>query len=273
MSLLTTEVEIALNSRNYKHYESLGYEIPKYLDRTNTWRIKFGTKILVNVKDLQHGSAVLVKVKCDDCGKEYFTHYSAFYKCNHDGQSFCLQCAKAKEKTGNKKSRNICGYYLFLHNVLKRDLYTCQCCGDKNKLEVHHLDGYNWCTDKRTDVDNGVTLCEYCHKIFHKRYGNKNVTKECYEKWINNIDFNELLQEKNNIIVSNQKHSQIYCLTTNEIFYSFRDAAGAYNIKQMDNIRMCCLKKAKSCGKGKNGEKLIWMYYEDYKELLNTNCT
>ena len=118
MSLLTIEVEIALNSRNYKHYESLGYEIPKYLDRTNTWRIKFGTKILVNVKDLQHGSAVLVKVKCDDCGKEYFTHYSAFYKCNHDGQSFCLQCAKAKEKTGNKKSRNICGYYLFLHNVL-----------------------------------------------------------------------------------------------------------------------------------------------------------
>ena len=94
-----------------------------------------------------------------------------------------------------------------------------------------------------------------------------------YEKWINNIDSNELLQEKNNIIVSNQKHSQIYCLTTNEIFYSFRDAAGAYNIKQMDNIRMCCLKKAKSCGKGKNGEKLIWMYYEDYKELLNTNCT
>ena len=38
MSLLTTEVEITLNSKNYKHYEALGYIIPKHLDKNNKWR-------------------------------------------------------------------------------------------------------------------------------------------------------------------------------------------------------------------------------------------
>lgn len=273
MSLLTTEVEITLNSKNYKHYEALGYIIPKHLDKNNKWRITSQEKILVKVEDLQYGSAVLVRVKCDDCGKEYITHYSAFYKCNHNGQSFCLQCAKAKERNNqktHKDKRRTYEYRMFLRNVLKRDNYTCQCCGSNDNLEVHHLDAYNWCIEKRTDIDNGVTLCNYCHIIFHKKYGKGEVTKEQYDNWINNINFDELLKDKNEIIQSNKKHGQIYCVTTGEIFYSFREAAGVYDIKQMDNIRLCCLGKSKSCGKNKNGEKLIWMYYKDYINLNNS---
>ena len=57
MSLLTTEVEITLNSKNYKHYEALGYIIPKHLDKNNKWRITSQEKILVKVEDLQYGSA------------------------------------------------------------------------------------------------------------------------------------------------------------------------------------------------------------------------
>lgn len=163
---------------------------------------------MVKVEDLQHGSAVLVRVKCDDCGKEYITHYSAFYKCNHNGQSFCLQCAKAKERNNqktHKDKRRTYEYRIFLRNVLKRDNYTCQCCGSNDNLEVHHLDAYNWCIEKRTDIDNGVTLCNYCHIIFHKKYGKGEVTKEQYDNWINNINFDELLKYKNEIIQSNKK--------------------------------------------------------------------
>ena len=273
MSLLTTEVEISLNSKNCKYYESLGYSIPMHLDSNNNIRFTYNEKILVKVEDLQHGSAVMVKVKCDECGKEYMTHYSAFYKCNHNGQSFCLQCAKAKERNNqktHKDKRRTYEYRIFLCNVLKRDNYTCQCCGSNDNLEVHHLDAYNWCIEKRTDIDNGVTLCNYCHIIFHKKYGKSEVTKEQYDNWINNINFDELLKDKNEIIQSNKKHGQIYCVTTGEILYSFREDAGVYGIKQMDNIRLCCLGKSKSCGKNKNGEKLIWMYYKDYINLNNS---
>ena len=32
----------------------------------------------------------------------------------------------------------------------------------------------------------------------------------------------------------------------------------------MDNIRLCCEGKVKSCGKNKAREKLVWVYYDDY---------
>ena len=73
----------------------------------------------------------------------------------------------------------------FIKIVLKRDNYTCQCCGKiGGKLNVHHLDGYNWCEEKRTDINNGITLCEKCHNDFHDIYGRGNNTKEQYEEWI-----------------------------------------------------------------------------------------
>lgn len=66
-------------------------------------------------------------------------------------------------------------------DVLKRDNHTCRCCGQKQgKLNVHHLNGYGWCVEQRADVDNGATLCEDCHKLFHKIYGNKHNTAEQY---------------------------------------------------------------------------------------------
>ena len=72
-------------------------------------------------------------------------------------------------------------------NVFKRDNYTCRCCGkDTHNNVSHHLDGYNWCIEKRLDVDNGVTLCESCHKEFHSIYGYGNNTKEQFEEWIEN---------------------------------------------------------------------------------------
>ena len=47
MSLLTTEVEISLNSKNVKHYESLGYSIPRHLDSNNNIRFTYNEKILL----------------------------------------------------------------------------------------------------------------------------------------------------------------------------------------------------------------------------------
>ena len=79
-------------------------------------------------------------------------------------------------------------YIEFIKMVMYRDNYTCQCCGRKSveDLKVHHLDGYNWCIEKRTDVNNGITLCYPCHENFHDIYGKGNNTKEQYEEWIGN---------------------------------------------------------------------------------------
>lgn len=74
------------------------------------------------------------------------------------------------------------GYGVWRKEVYIRDDYTCKCCGKKGNgdLVAHHLDGYSWCKEKRTDIDNGVTLCNECHNDFHKIYGNRKNTKEQY---------------------------------------------------------------------------------------------
>lgn len=73
----------------------------------------------------------------------------------------------------------------WVKEVYKRDGYTCQCCGRYGvKLNAHHLDGYNWCIEKRTDVDNGITLCKNCHNNFHNIYGRGNNTKKQFEEFL-----------------------------------------------------------------------------------------
>ena len=59
--------------------------------------------------------------------------------------------------------------------------FTCNICGEVGgKLRSHHLDGYNWCEERRLDLTNGVCLCESCHKEFHHIYGYGNNTEAQY---------------------------------------------------------------------------------------------
>lgn len=78
------------------------------------------------------------------------------------------------------------GYTAWQFDVKKRDKFTCQCCGDKRggNLVSHHLDGWSVSKEKRLDVDNGVTLCEDCHKDFHGKYGYGGNTKIQYDEWL-----------------------------------------------------------------------------------------
>lgn len=279
MSLLSKYVEITPNAKNYKHYMALGYEIPKRIDKQNVVRIDSNKKIIVNVKDLQKGCAAMVDVKCDSCGKEYSTHYSAYYKCKHDDKSYCLQCAKKIFKTPQKTNSIIRQkkdyrynheYRKFTQDVLFRDKRTCQCCGKQEKLVVHHLNGYDWYIEGRTLTDNAITLCEDCHISFHSIYGKGGNTKEQFYEWFNNINIDYIKNNRKGSKSDYVHKRRIYCITTNKIFDSFRDAASCYNILQQDNIRVCCEGRSKSAGKLKDGTKLKWMYYQDY---LNKNVS
>ncbi len=91
-----------------------------------------------------------------------------------------------KTEEEREAGRIIPGYKDWIQNVYQRDHYTCQCCGNNHggNLNAHHLDGYNWCKERRTDPANGVTLCDECHTKFHKKYGFRNNTKEQYIEFL-----------------------------------------------------------------------------------------
>lgn len=117
----------------------------------------------------------------------------------------CLQCAIRSNRGENnprynpnltdeerEKKRKTFEYCQWLKEVYERDNYTCQCCGSSKSgtLNAHHKDGYNWCKERRTDVTNGTTLCENCHKTFHSIYGYGDNTEQQFEEFLNNNNNN-----------------------------------------------------------------------------------
>lgn len=63
--------------------------------------------------------------------------------------------------------------------VYERDNYTCQCCGKRGyKLNAHHIFNFAKYIDLRFDINNGITFCKDCHKLFHHEYGLTNDDKQ-----------------------------------------------------------------------------------------------
>lgn len=72
-------------------------------------------------------------------------------------------------------------------SVKRRDNFTCQVCGSKEKLVAHHLNSYASAKDRRYDIENGVTMCRDCHTDFHTNF------LENYRVPCNEQDFEEYL--------------------------------------------------------------------------------
>lgn len=138
-------------------------------------------------------------VECNHCGK---TIYKIKYLIERSENQFC-----SVECHGKWKSENLIGenspkwnpniseedringrkypeYTEFVKEVMRRDKWTCDVCGCiGNKLNVHHLNGYGWDIENRTNPDNGITLCVHCHTDFHIEYGFGNNTREQYYEY------------------------------------------------------------------------------------------
>lgn len=84
--------------------------------------------------------------------------------------------------------------------VYLKNNYTCQLCGKKSKtLNAHHLDGYDWCTERRLDISNGIVVHTTLHVLFHRKYGyggnKENQFEEFKQRYYNGKFDNELEEE------------------------------------------------------------------------------
>lgn len=77
-------------------------------------------------------------------------------------------------------------YINWRKSVYFRDGYKCRKCGLGGRLNPHHIETFHQHIEKRFDIDNGITFCESCHKLFHKLFGRKNLTQKKVDKFIKN---------------------------------------------------------------------------------------
>lgn len=143
-----------------------------------------------------------VEVTCEICGKIFkrnpyeinkHKHNYCSKECTYKGWTKFYSGANSpfydKDRTEEEriKNRNIEGYKEWIIQVYEKDNYTCQCCGDNkgHNLNAHHILNYSEYKELRTDIKNGITLCDKCHKLFHDTYGYKKNNKNQLYKFLN----------------------------------------------------------------------------------------
>lgn len=76
---------------------------------------------------------------------------------------------------------------LWREAVFLRDDFTCQKCLEKGgRLHPHHIKTFKENIDCRFAIDNGITFCEKCHRLFHKTYGRIKIGKKQIDEFIKN---------------------------------------------------------------------------------------
>lgn len=72
-------------------------------------------------------------------------------------------------------------------SCFERDKFKCAICNSNEKIHAHHLNSWKYFPDDRLNVDNLITLCDFCHKRYHKLVKLKEVTKENFNIYLKNI--------------------------------------------------------------------------------------
>lgn len=166
------------------------YTIDEIKDMTQ--KINYNIKILSTT---YMGAFKKLRCKCKLDGHEWFSTWH-----NIQSEHGCPECRRKlllgennprynSELTEDDREIRRCTpeYVLWRSSVFKRDNYICQCCNkDTHDNNAHHLYSWNKYRELRYDINNGVTLCGNCHKLFHSIYGYGNNTKEQFEEFLNN---------------------------------------------------------------------------------------
>lgn len=94
------------------------------------------------------------------------------------------------------------GFVKWAKLVKERDNYICQVCGKYNtEIHAHHMNSWDIYVDDRYKIQNGASLCAYCHQKFHQIFGKGSNTKEQF------LQFKEIASIIRNLMILKAKSS------------------------------------------------------------------
>ena len=121
-------------------------------------------------------------LKCGERTKKYWQNEE--YRKAHSGENhwnYNKNITNEERERRKYKRQGNTDFKKWSKEIKERANFTCDCCGKRGcKLHSHHLNSWNTYKEQRYDLENGVCLCEHCHKEFHHIYGQGDNTKEQY---------------------------------------------------------------------------------------------
>lgn len=142
--------------------------------------LKIGRLTILRITDFS--SPMKVWCKCN-CGNEKEIVYNNIrrgkvvscgcYRLERVHESLYNPLLTEEQRKRRRKELGDHSIVKWRNKVFKRDNYKCQNCLDDRggNLVAHHLYSYADNELVRYDVENGITLCDNCHKEFHDNYG------------------------------------------------------------------------------------------------------
>lgn len=115
--------------------------------------------------------SALTSKKARHCGCKYkrsrgYTYFGEEYPKKPRGRAKTLSLADRQR------------YKDWQKQVFKINGHICCICKKRGGyLICHHLDGWNWCIERRYDPQNAAVCCSKCHLRFHKKFGFGNNTR------------------------------------------------------------------------------------------------
>jgi len=174
---MRTKIQLGENSPGWKHGNGMKKEC-----------IDCGTKIHWNTKRCSVCRTKYLKSLnkfCTDCGKPISRQAKRCSACANNGKN-----NPAYNENLTEQDREDQKYYKGIHKwkteVRKKFNYTCKKCGKKGHknsgiIECHHINNFKEYINLRIDVNNGIALCQQCHKEIHKKYGKLTNEKQLLE--------------------------------------------------------------------------------------------
>jgi hypothetical protein len=120
-----------------------------------------------------------VKIICLQCGKEFMVKPYRKRVAKYCSTK-CSELARDEGKSSvNIRIRKSKDYIIWRTAVFVRDNYTCKNCNRKGGyLCAHHIKPFALYPELRFAIDNGLTLCERCHKQTES-FGRSNIFRNC----------------------------------------------------------------------------------------------